>query len=230
MQFKGIDLSHHQTTDVNFYKMKELGFEYVMLRAGYGKIPKQKDKNFEYFYKQASNAGLKVGAYHYSYAVSVQEAKEEARCFLGWISDKKLQYPVAYDIEDKSQKTMSKSKRTDIALTWLEEMEHIGLIPMLYSSASWLGKRFDLSRLNSYDIWCACYTDKNDIKKYYNGKIDMWQYSSSIVIPEIYHSRLDHNISYKDYAEITLRRSSHADKIGKSFFKPKANGREMCLK
>lgn len=84
VEIKGIDISKHQTAGrVNFSALKNLGYEFCMMRAGYGMYDCQKDRAFESHYKAAVNAGINVGAYHYSYATSVKEAEREAECFLG---------------------------------------------------------------------------------------------------------------------------------------------------
>lgn len=204
MTIKGIDVSKHQKAGkVSFEELKKLGYDFVIVRAGYGKVLAQKDTAFESHYKAAKGAGLHVGAYHYSYAVNVAEAEQEADCFLKWIEDKELDYPVAFDIEDATQKVLTNKQRTDIALAFMEKVKAAGYYVMIYSSASWLGSKLDMDRLKDYDVWCAAYVGSEaNIKKYYDGEYGIWQYSSSIVLPTVYTSRLDHNYAYKDYAKI----------------------------
>ena len=120
-----------------------------------------------------------------------------------WIEDKELDYPVAFDMEDECQKSLTNAQRTDIALTFMQRVEDAGYYTMLYSSANWLGSKLDMKRLSHFDVWCAAYVgSQENIKKYYDGPYGMWQYSSSIVLPDVYDSRLDHNYAYKNYAEI----------------------------
>lgn len=202
--FKGIDISKHQPVGtVNFSALKGLGYHFVMLRAGFGSDISQKDKAFENHYKAAKEAGLRVGAYHYSYAVSPAEAEREADCFLEWIRDKKLDYPVAFDIEDKVQKKLTNPERTAIALAFMQKVEAAGYYTMLYSSASWLGTKFDSEKLRHFDVWVAAYVGSYEkIARYYRGKFGMWQYSSSVILPSVHRSRLDHNNAYKNYEKI----------------------------
>lgn len=204
MTIKGIDVSRHQKAGkVNFEELKKLGYEFVIIRAGYGMEMNQKDSAFESHYKAAKEAGLHVGAYHYSYAVNVSEAEQEADCFLKWIEDKELDYPVAFDMEDECQKSLTNAQRTDIALAFMEKVKAAGYYTMLYSSAYWLGSKFELPRLEHFDKWVAAYVgEEKNIKKYYDGEYGIWQYSSSIVLPTVYSSRLDQDIAYKDYAKI----------------------------
>ncbi len=202
----GIDLSHHQKAGkVDFNELKAAGYEFVMLRAGYGKYESQKDKAFESHYKAAKAAGLKVGAYHYSYALTVEDAIKEADCFLSWISGKKLEYPVAFDIEDATQKKLSTKLRTDIALAFMQRVEDAGYYTMLYSSANWLNKYLDMPVLKHFDVWLACYTSKERRDELYSGNFGMWQCRSSLMLPKVYSGRLDENVAYKDYANIIKR-------------------------
>lgn len=202
-EIKGIDISHHQKAGkVNFKSLKKLGYDFVILRAGYGKVLSQKDKAFESHYAGAKQAGLHIGAYHYSYATTVAEAKQEAKCFLSWIKDKQLDYPVVFDIEDKCQKSLTTAERSAIALAWMEEVEKAGYYTMLYSSANWLGSKLDRQTLKHFDVWVACYTDKEKISKYYQGNYGIWQKRSTLALPTVYFGRLDENIAYKDYASI----------------------------
>ena len=74
---KGIDVSVHNG-DIDWNKVKADGIEFAILRAGYGRLAKQKDARFEDNYKGAKTAGIPVGAYWYSYATTPDEAKLEA--------------------------------------------------------------------------------------------------------------------------------------------------------
>lgn len=170
-----------------------------MLRAGYGMYESQKDKAFDSHYEAATEAGLKVGAYHYSYAKNVGQAQKEADCFLEWISGKTLEYPVAFDIEDSSQKILTVKQKTDIALAFMHRVEAAGYYTMLYSSANWLNKHLDMSRLRHFDVWLACYTSEERRNRLYSGTCGIWQRTSSLKLPKVYSSRLDENLAYKDY-------------------------------
>ena len=77
-QCKGIDVSKHQGT-IDWAKVKAAGVQFAMLRAGYGRYDNQKDEQFEANYKGATAAGIPVGAYHYSYATTAEQAKQEAK-------------------------------------------------------------------------------------------------------------------------------------------------------
>ena len=216
-RIKGIDVSKWQAnskgqTKVDFQKLKALGYDFVMLRAGYGKVLSQKDIAFESHYAAAKAAGLHVGAYHYTYATTVAEAYKEANCFLTWISGKKLDYPVAFDIEDKSLKKLSTSQRTAIALAFMQDVEQAGYYTMLYCNADWAKNYLDMDKLKHFDVWLACYTSEERRKKLYTREIlGIWQHTSSLKLRGVYPmgtlgnilpGNLDADVAYKDYAKI----------------------------
>lgn len=116
---KGIDVSHHQG-DIDFAKVKAAGIGFAMLRAGYGwENPEvQIDRKFYRNYQNAQKAGIPCGAYHYSYAKNAAQARLEADFFLKIIRGCRFAYPVAFDLEDKSQKSLSRQTLTDIVIAF----------------------------------------------------------------------------------------------------------------
>ena len=200
VKLKGIDISKYQPDgSVDFKKLKAEGYEFVILRAGYGKVLSQKDGMFDKHYKEATAAGLKVGAYHYTYAKTVDEAKQEADCFLTWIKDKKLEYPVAFDMEDKSIQNFGRDKLTDIAYAFMEKVEKAGYYTMLYTNPDWLKNRLDFERLKRFDIWLACWTSERRRDELWDKPFGMWQYGLDAKYG------VDGDYAYKDYEGIISR-------------------------
>ena len=113
MQKFGIDVSKWQK-GFDFDKALAEGVEFVILRGAYHT---KKDTCFDTFYKQCKDRGIPVGVYHYTMAKNVAEAKREAEVMLGILAGKQFEYPVAFDVEEKSQadiiKAISKSKYSD---------------------------------------------------------------------------------------------------------------------
>lgn len=215
MEIKGIDISKYQaksngTTKVDFKALRSCGYEFVIIRAGFGMYDKQKDPAFDSHYINAKAAGLHIGAYHYTYARNETEAHREAQCFLKWIADKKLDYPIALDVEDESlKKGISTKQRTDTALAFLLDVESAGYYTMLYCSADWAKNYLDMDRLKHFDVWLACYTTETRRKELYKREtLGMWQYTSALKLSGVYPkgglipSKLDGDIAYKDYAAI----------------------------
>lgn len=195
-QYKGIDVSKHQGT-IDWTKVKAAGVQFAMLRAGYGRYDNQKDEQFEANYAGATAAGIPVGAYHYSYATTAEQAKQEAEVFLGWIKGKNLTYPVAFDIEDKKQANLGVSVISDIIRAFCSVVEAAGYYVVVYANKDWLTNRIDADCKSRYDIWLAQWTSKPT----YTGSYGMWQYTSDGAVDGI-AGRVDMNIAYKDYPAI----------------------------
>ena len=217
MEIRGIDVSKYQAhsdgrTKVDFRQLKAQGYDFVMLRAGYGMYLHQKDVAFESHYAAAKAAGLYVGAYHYTYATTTAEAEKEADCFLTWIKGKRLNYPAALDVEDKSLKKLTTRQRTDVALAFMQKVEAAGYYTMLYCNADWAKNYLDMDRLKHFDVWLACYTSEERRKKLYTREIlGIWQHTSSLKLRGVYPmgtlgnilpGKLDADVAYKDYAKI----------------------------
>ena len=193
---KGIDVSKHQGA-IDWQKVKNSGVDFAILRAGYGKYDGQKDEHFEENYINAKNAGIKLGAYHYSYAKSVEDAKKEAEVFLKWIDGKRFEYPVALDVEEKSQSDKGKQFVSDIIRAFCETVEKAGYYVCVYANKYWLDNFVDDDCKRKYDTWLAQWTEKAT----YDGNYGIWQYSSQGNIDGI-AGRVDLDESYKDYYAI----------------------------
>ena len=133
-KIKGIDVSKWQGT-IDWAKVKEDGIEFVMLGTGRLNNP---DPNFEYNIKNAIANDIKVGIYLYSEALTVATAEAEARYVLEQIDGYKISYPVAFDIEDASQRSLTNKQRTDMTIAFLSIIEEAGYYPLIYASENWL--------------------------------------------------------------------------------------------
>ena len=204
-QYKGIDVSKHNGT-IDWAKVKAAGVQFAMLRAGYGRYDNQKDEQFEANYKGATAAGIPVGAYHYSYATTAEQAKREAEVFLGWIKGKTFTYPVAFDIEDAKQANLGVSLISDIIRTFCETVEAAGYYVVVYANKDWLTNRIDADCKSRYDIWLAQWTSEPT----YTGSYGMWQYSSKGSVDGV-SGNVDMNIAYKDYPSIIAGMDGSSD-------------------
>ena len=193
---KGIDVSKHQGA-IDWQKVKASGVDFAMIRAGYGRYDNQKDECFEENYKNAKQAGVKVGAYLYSYAKSVDDAKKEAETFLKWISGKQFEYPVAFDVEEKAQSDKGKQFVSDIIGAFCETVEKAGYYVCIYANKYWLDNFVDDDCKKKYDVWLAQWAEKAT----YAGNYGIWQYSSQGSVDGI-SGRSDMDESYKDYYSI----------------------------
>ncbi len=193
---KGIDVSKYQG-NIDWEKVKNAGIEFAIIRAGYGKFDFQKDEKFEQNYSGAKNAGIPVGAYHYSYAKTVEDARLEAEVFLNWIRGKQFEYPVALDIEEKAQSDKGRQFVSDVIRAFCETVENAGYYVCVYSNKYWYDNFIDDDCKKKYDAWVAQWADSNT----YAGNYGMWQYSSQGSVDGI-SGRTDLDEAYKDYPEI----------------------------
>lgn len=170
---KGIDLSKHNGK-VDFKQVNASGkVGFVILRAGYGKSITQKDSMFETYYANAKAAGIPVGAYWYSYAMTEDEARQEADVFLEVIKGKQFEYPVYYDVEEEKQFKLGKEKVSAIICAFLERVESHEYWVGLYGSYSSLITYTAEDIRERYAIWLAHWNVK---KSPYKGQYGMWQY------------------------------------------------------
>ena len=174
MALKGIDVSEWQGT-IDWRKVAKDGVQFAVIHAGYGRELSQKDKCFERNYAGARAAGIKVGAFWYSYADSVARAEQEARTCLKVLDGKHLDLPVFFDQEyEPGILKLSTKTRTDIVLKFLETIKAAGRPCGLYSSTDFITTKLQADRLTAYPLWLAEYGSK----LHYTGKVWAWQYTS----------------------------------------------------
>lgn len=185
---KAIDISAWQgniSTD-NFKKVKSDGYDVVILRASYtgqSSFNMYPDSVFENNIKHAHAAGLKIGVYHYSQAITIAEAQKEAEYILKIIKPYKsyITEQVVFDWEFGGRLNASKAKsngkayNTQICQAFCKKVKAAGYEPMVYANLSTLqGYLNDDELKKDYKIWLAQYASSTSYKGYY-----LWQYSSS---------------------------------------------------
>ena len=175
----GIDVSFYQGK-IDWEKVKADGVEYVFIRIG-GRGSSDgtlyTDDNAQAYYEGAKKAGLQVGAYFFSQAISVEEAREEAEFALKQVKKWKLDLPLAYDWEwaEKGSRTdaMKGDLLTDCTNAFCQVIEEAGLQPMIYFNESQGLDMLDLEALQQYPFWLAMYDGAMD----FPYRVDYWQYS-----------------------------------------------------
>lgn len=180
----GIDVSHHQG-EIDWQKVADSGVEFVMVRLGYRGIgggTLHTDRNVQQNLQGAKDAGLKVGAYFYSQATGVAEAREEARLALEILGDFPLDLPLAFDWEIESRtENVDVQTATDCAIAFCTVIEDAGLDTMIYFNSYQARQRLDLLQLTAYPWWLALYTLEAD----FPCRFDVWQYTKTGRIPGI---------------------------------------------
>ena len=204
MATKLIDVSYAQGT-INWGRVKAAGITAVMIRATVsyphlygGKQLTGIDTMFKRNVEGALAAGLDVGVYHYSYALSEADAKLEAQHLLNTIKPYKLTLPVILDFEDSTQTKLSATVKADICDAFLQIVQGAKYYAMLYSMASWLKADLADKRLSKYDKWVA---HVGVGKPSYSGSYGIWQYSWKGAVDGI-TGEVDMNYVYKDYPTI----------------------------
>jgi lysozyme len=187
-QIKGIDVSHWQG-NIDWKKVADDGVKFAFIKATEG--TSFIDNKFLANVNCANAAGIKTGAYHFARFGCVEEAKEEARHFLDIVSNITLTYPLALDLE-VDQKKVGKTKLTDAALAFLEEVEKAGYTVVLYSGKSFLENNLEESRLKKYPLWIARYNCE------LGRDADIWQYTSEGKVNGI-QGNVDMNWAYRDF-------------------------------
>ena len=195
----GVDVSYFQGA-IDWQKVAASGVDFAMIRVGgrgYGSGEIYDDKQFHANMRGALNAGLDVGVYFFSQAISVSEALEEAAYVLNQIRGYNVTYPVVFDWENIPNDTA----RTDsldsytlgrCAKVFCEAVKAAGYRPMVYFN-QYIGYiKYDLSHISEYDFWLAEYNTTAPSFKY---DFAMWQYTASGTVPGI-SGKVDMNLHF----------------------------------
>ena len=187
---RGIDVSHwKQAVDWNAVAADDISF--VMLGTRYNN---EVDPYFDANARGASSAGLRVGAYLYSYATTTAMAEQEADFVLNLIKDYPISYPVVMDVEASEMSALTPTQLADIINAFCKKIETAGYYPMLYTNDYWLSSKIDMTKVH-YDVWAARY----DVKPAYQGAA-MWQATNQGEVNGITGS-VDINFALKDFTE-----------------------------
>lgn len=190
---KGIDISHWQGKP-DFKKVKAAGYSFVFLKASQG--TGYEDPTFATNLKNAKDANLLVGAYHFIEPSSTSGAINEANHFISIIKKNGgfsvLDLPPVLDIETANGQ--SKANMTKIARAFIDTVKlAANQQPMLYSYTSFLNSFIDGSQLSDCLLWIARYGKKQPENA---GGFSSWeflQYSDNGVVPGIANDNVDHN-------------------------------------
>jgi len=201
LSHKGIDVSSHQG-DIDWEQVAADGVEFVFIRAvyrGYGSGKLVEDEMFEENIEGALAAGLKVGVYVYSQAITEEELLEEANLVLEKVAPYQIQCPIVYDVEKVSGSTarmnnISVEERTAFATLFCQTVEAAGYRSMIYHNLEMGALMLNLSELENYSKWFAYYSDD----MYYPYAYDIWQYSSKGTVAGI-KGNVDLNISFTEF-------------------------------
>lgn len=204
---KGIDIGDHNG-NVNFDYVKKAGYDFVMLKCGYGSdLANQDDAQFNANVKKAEAAGMPWGAWLYSYALNKSQAESEVKHIIRMLKGKKPTLPVALDMEDaddykKNYGCLTREVVSTVCKTVLSGLKKAGYYPMLYTGYDMLPYLTD-EVLNMADLWWAQWWTECQYKA---DNVGMWQYGGEVNyidsnnIPGV--GVVDKDLCYKDYPTI----------------------------
>lgn len=196
----GIDVSSHQQ-QIDWQAVKDADIQYAFVRLGYRGY-EQGTLNADSFAIQnlngAKDAGLLVGAYFFSQAVSVEEAREEALFALDILDGMQLTLPLVYDWEyiNETARTANVDRQTLTACTlaFCQEVEKAGYDAMIYFNSSQGRDLLELEKLEMYPWWLAKY----DLKAEFLCRVDLWQYTNTGSVPGI-RGNVDIDLMFTDF-------------------------------
>lgn len=208
----GIDISKWQNErcenkTIDWNAVRDDGIKFVIIRLGYRAMATGTltlDPYFNQNIQGAHDAGLQIGVYFYTQAITVEEAKAEADfCadnlapYPGYLS-----YPVMYDIENTATDRMGTAgvtteQRTSFCKAFCDEAILRGYKTGVYASLSYFGNSLKPEEFSAgYHNWLARYaTSYNANNKVYNGAYEMWQYTSKGTVAGIV-GNVDLDVAY----------------------------------
>lgn len=199
----GVDISSKQGV-VDFKKLKKAGCDFVMIKVGgrgYSSGEIVLDEKLKDYMTGAKNAGLDIGVYFFSQAITEDEVEEEVETLLEAIKDYSVKYPVVFQMQEiegdmARVDSLDMDSRTELAKLFLSRVEDAGYKPMLYGNKEWLITKIELEALSEYDIWLSQEADTPD----YPYEFNMWQYEKTGKISGI-SEETGLNICFVDYTK-----------------------------
>lgn len=180
----GIDVSAFQG-HIDWDKVAADGIDFAIIRAGlrgYGsKGSIHEDDNVRKNLVGAADAGLQVGVYFYSQAITTEEAVEEAEFVLDIIKDYKIDAPVVFDWENDPGVGMRTDNLpgnvlTECAVAFCEKIKAAGYTPAVYFNLTDAYVRYDLDKISDYVFW---YAQHEGVAPKFYYQYSIWQYSDS---------------------------------------------------
>lgn len=211
--YRYIDVSRYQGNikPDGWKQVKAAGYQGVMLKtvSTNRKLSKRLDglyidPTFEANYRNAKAAGLAVGVYYYTYAITHTMVDAELALLADALRGKTLELPVAVDVEDNKFKVLGKQALTDLTAYALKKVEDMGFYAQLYTYTSFAKTRLYMggASLSPYDVWLADYTGKTpDVSFGYNTH----QHTSKGSVPGI-SGNVDLNVTTRNYPKIICKK------------------------
>ena len=197
---RGIDVSEFQGK-IDWEKVKKAGYDFVFVRAGHRTMHSgdlQKDKRAVKNLQRAKKAGLDVGVYIFSQAITEKEARKEAELCLDVIEESgvEITLPIVYDpeivVEDYYARInyISGEQFTDNTVAFCERIRKAGFTPAISANCSTETDILDMSRIKDTVIWYADYGSTPESPYDFT----FWQYSNLGWVDGIPETETDLNV------------------------------------
>ena len=196
---KGIDVSYHNG-EIDFTKVKTQ-VDFVIMRAGYGtKDEDSKEVKFETYYAEAKKNNIPVGTYWYCYALTPEEALEEAKVFMKRAKGKKFEFPVYYDVEEGSVLETGRENLKNMINTFCGELEKNNYYCGVYASLNVFLKKCPSEIYQKYPVWVAYWSQTRPVIE--GTSWGIWQYTSDGNMDGVESQRLDFDTAEINYEPI----------------------------
>lgn len=218
---KGVDISYCQE-GIDFAELKKAGVKFAIIRAGFST---KKDVTMDKFVSDCHKYGIAYGFYWYSYAMSIDEVKAEAKKCVEVIKGLNPVYPVFFDMEEKRQiNGLNNATRTEMAKTFCEVVGNAGFTPGIYANPSFMECYYNKEEfIGKYDIWLAHWTGSPNKSSKYDYGQKIWQWG----LDNIGGYNIDGDICFADYTTKKLTASKTVDELAKEVINGKwGNGKE----
>lgn len=229
--FHGIDVSKWNNLsspneEIDWAACKEAGVDFAIVRVGYRKLETGELLEDPYYKQNIEGAlanGISVGVYVFSEALTVKEAKEEAKFVLKCVKGYDVTFPLVMDYEGgyytyKGKDypgrvakayldgTLTKDSATKIIRAFCKYIEKAGYTPMIYANSNYFLNYMNGAELGEdYPMWLARYAQSTNPRQgylYYEGNYDIWQYSD---VGYIGNMKVDCNFLYKNFNVKTIQ-------------------------
>ena len=189
----GIDISTHQSS------IPEFNGDFIIIRAGYSIST---DVRFKTHYNNAIQKGKRVGVYWYSYALTVEEAINEAKMCLKAIQGLDIKMGVWFDMEDadgykgKNGFKFTKTNISNICNAFCNVIESAGYYAGIYANLNYMRNYINCPK---YDKWIACWgLNDGKIPSKFETEVrklggSIWQYTSKLNGQNLDGDVLTHN-------------------------------------
>lgn len=162
MAIKGIDVSNHQGL-IDWERVKNSGIRFAIIRAGYGRS--NIDESFRRNAEGARKAGIPMGVYWFSYALSEAGALAEAKQCVSTIRNDPVKLPVFYDFEAVSVQyakeqgvNVTKADYNRWVRVFCEYVADSGYKAGVYYNLDFKRNWVDQRIIGKYYQWLAYYT------------------------------------------------------------------------